>query len=221
MVKIAENKKKLYKSISVVTLSLCLILIFLQYFRHNMVPVVMNTCEAQVRAIGINSINNAASTVITEDLDYDDLFSLVADDSNQITMIQARSPRINRLAREIARLTQYNLESNGTEEVSIAIGTLTGMTLLIGLGPPVNITITPIGVAYCDFVSEFISAGINQTIHKIYIDVYVKIDVALPIDDLSVTVKSEILICENLIVGKVPDTYLTVGRFVEGLNLVP
>lgn len=221
MVKKAEKRTRLFKTLAIVVLSVVIFTIFLFFFRHNMVPVVMNTCEAKVRAIGINSINNAASIIITDDLDYDELFSVILDDDNQISMIQARSPKINRLAREMARLTQYNLESVESEEVSIAIGTLTGMTLLIGLGPPVNITINPIGVAYCDFVSEFISAGINQTIHKIYIDVYVKIDVALPIDDLSVTVKSEILICENLIVGKVPDTYLTMGRIVEGLNLVP
>ncbi|MEG2457010.1 MAG: sporulation protein YunB, partial [Clostridia bacterium] len=191
------------------------------YFRGNMVPVVLDTCEAQVHALGINAINNAASIIITEDLTYDELFEIQKNNNGDVVLIQARSPKINRIARELARLTQLNLESIDDEMVSIAIGTFSGVTLLIGIGPMINITIEPIGVANCDFVSEFITAGINQTIHKIYIDIIVDIEVALPLDDLSISVKSEILICENLIVGKVPDTYLNIGKTIEGLNLVP
>ena len=185
-----------------------------------MVPVILDTCTAQVHALGINSINNAASTVITEDLNYEDLFEIEKNSAGDIISIQARSPKINRLARELARLTQHNLESIEDEVISIAIGTFTGITLLIGVGPAINIPIKPIGVANCTFVSEFITAGINQILHKIYINIKVDIEVALPIYDLIVNVVSEILICENLIVGKVPETYLNLGSSSNGINLV-
>ena len=69
--------------------------------------------------------------------------------------------------------------------------------------------------------TEFQSAGINQTIHKIYVIVLLSVTVALPASEISVETQSEILVCENLIVGKVPNTYLGVNKISSGYNLVP
>ena len=63
-------------------------------------------------------------------------------------------------------------------------------------------------MANCDFVSYFQSAGINQTLHKIYIDVYADVSIVTPIDQPTIQVKAEVLVCENLIVGKILDSYL-------------
>ncbi|MBR2333972.1 MAG: sporulation protein YunB [Clostridia bacterium] len=79
----------------------------------------------------------------------------------------------------------------------------------------------PIGTANCDFVSSFVSAGINQTVHRIYIDVYADINVITPIADPTISVKAEVLVCENLIVGKIPDTYLTMGNAIDIFDLSP
>lgn len=171
--------------------------------------------------MAINAVNNAASTVITEDISYNELFDIQKDNDGNIVLIQAKSIKINRIARDLALMTQKNLESVEENEIGVPIGTLSGVTMFIGMGPQIKIKIVPIGVANCDFVSEFVSAGINQTVHKIYIDIDVTIMVALPIADITVKNKSEILVCENMIIGKVPNTYLEMGRITEGINLVP
>ena len=136
-------------------------------------------------------------------------------------MIQANSPKINSIARQIANLAQANLDDLGVQNLDIALGTFTGLALLTGFGPNVSIKIMPIGTANCDFVSTFISAGINQTIHRIYIDVYADINVITTIADPTICVKAEILVCENVIVGKIPDTYLMLGNAGEILDLSP
>ena len=74
-------------------------------------------------------------------------------------------------------------------------------------------------MANCDFVSFFQSAGINQTLHKIYIDVYADVSIVTPIDQPTIQVKAEILVCENLIVGKIPQTYLNLYDSSSLLNL--
>ncbi len=191
------------------------------YFRKNMVPVFVSTCNAEVQAVAINAVNNAASTVITEDISYEELFDIQKDNEGNIVLIQAKSIKINRIARDLALMTQKNLESVEENEIGVPVGTLSGVTMFIGMGPQVKIKIEPIGVANCDFVSEFVAAGINQTVHKIYIDIDVTIMVALPIADITVKTKSEILVCENLLIGRVPTTYLETGRITEGINLVP
>ncbi|MCM1394039.1 MAG: sporulation protein YunB [[Eubacterium] siraeum] len=191
------------------------------YFRNNVVPTVMDSSIAQVRAIATNAVNLAATTVINGGLTYDELFEVKYDNNGKITMIQANSPRINTIAREIANLAQANLDDLGVQEISIAVGTFTGFALLTGFGPDVTIKIVPIGAANCDFVSCFQSAGINQTLHKIYIDVYADVSIITPIDEPTVQVKAEILVCENVIVGEIPDTYLNMTDISDMLDLSP
>lgn len=218
--------KKLFskKALRVTTAILLLVLSFIicaTYFRNNIVPIVIESSEAQVRAIGTNAVNLAATTVLQENITYADLFTIVKNEKGEIEMIQANSPRINSIARQIANLAQANLDDLGVQNLDIALGTFTGLALLTGFGPNVSIKIMPIGTANCDFVSTFISAGINQTIHRIYIDVYADIDVITPIADPTICVKAEVLVCENVIIGKIPDTYLMVGNSGEIYNLSP
>ena len=177
------------------------------YFRNNIVPTVMGSAIAEVRAMCTNSVNLAVTAVVGGGLEYDDLFRVVKNEEGDIEMVQANSPEINMIAREIANLAQANLDELGLKEISIPIGTFTGLALLMGLGPDVTISVMPIGSALCDFVSYFTSAGINQTLHKIYIDVHATINIVTPIDEPTITVKAEVLVAENLIVGNVPQFY--------------
>ena len=177
------------------------------YFRSNIVPTVMGSAVAEVRAMCTETINSAVTAVVGGGVEYDDLFSVVRDDAGNIEMVQANSPEINMVAREIAGLAQANLDALDLKEISIPIGTFTGLALLTGLGPDVTISVMPIGSALCDFVSYFIAAGINQTLHKIYIDVHAEISIITPLDEPTITVKAEVLVAENLIVGEVPEFY--------------
>ena len=192
------------------------------YFRSNIVPTVMGSAVAEVRAMCTETINSAVTAVGGGGVEYDDLFSVVRDDAGNIEMVQANSPEINMVAREIAGLAQANLDALDLKEISIPIGTFTGLALLTGLGPDVTISVMPIGSALCDFVSYFIAAGINQTLHKIYIDVHAEINIITPLDEPTITVKAEVLVAENLIVGEVPEFYFG-GSMLNGgyLDLTP
>ena len=192
------------------------------YFRSNIVPTVMGSAVAEVRAMCTETINSAVTAVVGGGVEYDDLFSVVRDDAGNIEMVQANSPEINMVAREIANLAQANLDALDLKEISIPIGTFTGLALLTGLGPDVTISVMPIGSALCDFVSYFVAAGINQTLHKIYIDVHAEISIITPLDEPTITVKAEVLVAENLIVGEVPEFYFG-GSMLNGgyLDLTP
>ena len=201
-------KPKLFRVVIAIAVFLAIFIFCTVYFRSNIVPTVMDSSVAQMRAVTTNAVNLAATSVLSGGLTYDMLFDIVKDGEGNIAMIKANSPEINKIARQIANLAQANLDSLGTQEIQISAGTFTGLALLMGFGPDVTIKITPIGMANCDFVSYFQSAGIDQTLHKIYIDVYADLSIVTPIDQPTIQVKAEVLVCENLIVGKIPDSYL-------------
>lgn len=209
-------KPKLFRVIIAILIFVSVFIFCTVYFRSNIVPTVMDSSVAQMRAITTNAVNLAATSVLSAGLTYDQLFEVVKDSEGKISMIKANSPEINKVARQIANLAQANLDSLGTQELQIPAGTFTGLALLMGFGPDVTIKISPIGTANCDFVSFFQSAGINQTLHKIYIDVYADVSIVTPIDQPTIQVKAEVLVCENLIVGEIPDTYLSL-KDISGL----
>ena len=55
-------------------------------------------------------------------------------------------------------------------------------------------------------------AGINQTRHQLLLSVQVDADVLLPWEIRSVRIEVPVLVAENVIVGRVPQTYITSGN---------
>ena len=217
-----DIKPRIFRIAVALTIFLAAFIFCTVYFRNNIVPTVMGSAVAEVRAICTNSVNLAVTTVVGGGLKYDDLFTVVKDSNGDVSMVQANSPEINLISREIANLAQANLDALGSQEISVPAGTFTGLALLMGMGPEVTISVIPIGSALCDFVSYFTSAGINQTLHKIYINVHAVISIVTPIDEPTITVTAEVLVAENLIVGDVPQFYF--GNSVQNggfMDLTP
>ncbi len=67
--------------------------------------------------------------------------------------------------------------------------------------------------------SEFESTGINQTIHRIYLDVKCKVSILTPYNVVEETITNEVVLIENIIVGLVPSTYYNLEG-MEKSNLV-
>ena len=66
--------------------------------------------------------------------------------------------------------------------MKLLFGSFTGFKLLAGKGPGVKITISSIGSVETDLKSEFISQGINQTLHRVYLQVKCYVSILTPFD---------------------------------------
>ena len=86
-------------------------------------------------------------------------------------------------------------------------GSFTGFKLLSGKGPGVPIRISSIGNVETDLRSEFTSQGINQTLHRVYLQVGCEVRILTPYEDITEKIKNQVLIAENVIVGRIPNTY--------------
>lgn len=93
-------------------------------------------------------------------------------------------------------------------------GSFTGFKLLSGKGPGVPIRISSIGNVETDLRSEFTSQGINQTLHRVYLQIECQVSILTPYDDITEKIKNQVLIAENVIVGKIPNTYYN----IEGID---
>lgn len=194
---------------------------FACYVQFLVTPLMVETCNASVKVSATKCINYAIAEAMSQNLSYDDLINIVTDSSGKISMIQANSVKINTLSKLINRVTLSQLSQFSESVLQIPLGAFSGIAVFAGLGPKVSIEIFPYGDVSCTFLSDFTSAGINQTIHKIYLSVNTKIRVVLPLKTVTVQNSGQVVLCESLIVGDIPEVYLQSGKLNEMLNLVP
>lgn len=140
---------------------------------------------------------------------------------NGVYLLQANSSRLNVVAANCADLAQERIMELGEQGISIPIGTISGVPLFSGIGPKITLKFTPAGAVQSSFESTFSSAGINQTLHRITLELHATIRIILPGQSHTVEVVAEAPIAENVIVGSVPDAYTNVANEEDLLNLVP
>ena len=82
------------------------------------------------------------------------------------------------------------------------------------MGPDIEMKMLIDGSVETDLKSEFKEAGINQTLHRIYLEVRCNVNILTPYDVVNETIVNQVLLIEGLIVGNIPDAYYN----LEGLN---
>lgn len=191
------------------------------YCRFLAVPIVIRNTETQIKSYATKSINYAIADTMNQNISYGDLVNIVKDKNENVSYIEANSVRINLLSKSMSKVVMSNFLEFAKRPIKIAIGSFSGISILSGVGPKVAFEISPFGEVLCSFSSNFESAGINQTYHKLYLIISIKIYVVFPFRKLQVSSESEVLLCETLIIGKIPEVYLNSGSLTEMLNLVP
>ena len=218
-VKILNIVKQKY-FIFLFVLLLVVVLLFI-YFIDVVNPLIINSSEVKVKSLTLKAINSAISDVMAESVLYNDLVSIVTDDNGKIVMLNANSIMINKLSKELVKASQVKLNEIGDAGLAIPLGNFTGISLFIGIGPNVKIKLIPIGSIHCSFESKFDTSGINQTHHRIYVNVEASVNMILPIKSIRVQSVSQVLISESIIVGEVPNTYLYSNSMQDMLDLIP
>jgi len=159
-------------------------------------------CQVAVSRI----IDDAVSDGITL-YEYSDLIRIVRDGEGGIASIESDMANINLLKAKATQLINDGLLTIAESEVYIPLGTVLGIDALYGRGPAIPVKLSPMGFANVNLVSDFSSAGINQTLHRIILTVSAEVSAVIPGYTTSVPVQTEFIIAETVIVGKIPESY--------------
>ena len=205
---------------------ICLVLVLLAaggmlwYVNASIRPVLEGLASARVESASARAMNEAILEVLSTDA-AGELLSAQASQEGHISLLTADAGKLNLLAADAAAAAQRRIQDLGEQGVSVALGTLSGIPLLSGLGPRLSFRFTPVGMVQSSFHSEFRSAGINQTLHRITLQLTGTVRLVLPGRSYTVTVMDLAPISENVIVGDVPDAYTHVADRDDLLNLIP
>jgi len=173
---------------------------------------VYNTVDNELEIIAQSSMDNAVIDVL-EDIatDYDDLVIAQTSENSKITSLKTDSKKINMLKAEISNAITENIRQSKRVSVSVPVGAFTGLVLLSSIGPEMPVKLRMDGSCTTTIESEFTAAGINQTVHHIYL--YVEADVSLtcPIIAHETTIISKYELCQTVIVGSTPNMFANIG----------
>ena len=213
-----RTHKRLIKPLILLVVFFC---ISIWYYMLVLVPIIKTYCTAKINSITEQALNVAVSNVINTTINYDNIMAINYNQSGEINYITANQYMINTITREIIKDANERIKVIDDEYMYIPIGTLTGIALFNGRGRPIKLSATPVGIIGSSFDSTFINVGINNTLHKIYLTINAHVDMNLPIKKQSINVNQQVLLCESVIVGKVPNLYFNNGMSDKVLNLVP
>ena len=166
--------------------------------------------------LAVTRVSNAVNRIISEavdeaiqsgDIRYNQLISFEKDNDGRITAVHSNMAVCNKLQTEILDLILTRVGQVSARELSIPIGSLTGSALLAGRGPRISVRMESVGTSSAWFENEFLSAGINQTNHRIILHIDVSVAILLPGFTTATKVTNAVTVAETIIVGSVPDTY--------------
>ncbi len=159
-----------------------------------------------------NSLSNVLDGTVNSMVDelgvrYEDMVDIVKNKDGTIAAITLNSTYINAYKTEISDGCSDRLGDFTETTVPIPLGSLIGGSFFNGKGFCINVDATIYGFAVTDVVSEFESAGINQTRHIIYLNVQASAHAYMGLCQLNETVDETIILVETIIVGQVPQSY--------------
>lgn len=177
--------------------------------------IIINSYANNRAKIISNSVINSTVANYLDNLDvtYSDIVKINNNENGSVKSVEFDTITITKIKSKLISEIQENISKHENLVLSVPIGTLTGSRLLNNRGPNINMGFKISSAVYTDIKSQFISAGINQTLHKITLKVCSEIYFVMPWYRTNGNFETEYTIAETVIVGEVPDAYTNVIEY--------
>lgn len=195
------------------------VIIILWSFWKTAYPVFKTTCETAAASKGNKIINDEVNKVM-KDYSYNSLIRIEKDTSGKISFIEADSSKINDIVSKIISNIQKEFDQIPRINVFINMGAVSGISVLKNWNPKFELELESAGNLNANVKTEFKSVGINQTQHKVFLEIDARVGILTPFDTFGKDIHSDVLLTEAIIVGEVPDSYYDLDgvQDLEGLQ---
>lgn len=195
---------------------LVLFLALFLMFRSRYRDIIRELAETQVKNTTSDLTNDAIAKQIADGIiQYDRIVFFEKDLEGRITALKTNMSEVNRLKTDILNIINDEILALDTSDIGIPLGSLFFPEIFSGKGPAIPVHILSIRNSDAAFSSNFVQAGINQTLHQLTMVVSVDVAVLVLGQTGSFTITSEVVVAETVIVGDVPNTFLQTGGTYE------
>ena len=204
-----KNKKRKIKFF--VFLSLFFIEAGYLYYSSN--KILMNTGAAMYEGVLSSASYYAISEALKESESFNDLIDIEYKSDGNVSSIILSSYKFNAITSLIADKVCVYLDEDLKKGVPVHIGAFTGLNMFAGMGKTFNMPLITVNSVKCEMISEFTSAGINQTRHALYVAVIPDVYVVTRFKTQKLEDSIKLLVYDNLICGSIPEFYMTGGVY--------
>ena len=205
----SRRRLKAYIIIAIIIITLFLIIALVEgRIRRNIVEI----SEYRTKSIINHAVSKAVNENFYDNINYEEIVIINRGENDRINSIQTDIVKLNRIYADLSLDIQDRLLDLRDERISIPLGTVFGDSLFAASGPKINVKVIPTGSVETDCKSEFVSAGINQTRHRIYLEVKTCVGIVVPLMDKKTEITTRIPVAETVIIGDVPEFYIDSGK---------
>jgi sporulation protein YunB len=191
------------------------------YLDGNLTRVVLSLADARARSLAVQILNASVEETLASGVEYGQLMHVSTGADGNVRLIQANTVEMNRLASHVTLLAQKKLEELEDQSISVPLGSALGLTIFAGSGPRIRVQILPVGAVIPRFDTEFQTAGINQTRHKLLLTLTATVRLVIPTGAAVMEATTQMAVAESIIVGQVPQSFVDLNGDSEMLDLIP
>jgi len=178
---------------------------------YKMHPVIMTHAVSIAETLMLNSANEAVINILqNENITYSDIVRLSHNPDGYVTSLEIDIYEVNylksRISNEVARI----ISSKEHYDLGIPLGTFFDSDFTNGFGPKIKFKMQVTTTAFVDFGQKFESAGINQVLHIITVDIKIKGNLIIAGYNKSIETTTSAIAAQTVIVGKSPDAFTNV-----------
>lgn len=207
-----KQKRKIKRRLLIITF---VIFIFLIYIYFSSTSLVINAAGSRFNSVMSNCSYYAVAKCIDENIDISDVCEISKDKDGNVVFIGTNVMLADFLCYKMS-LNGYDfIKKEVAKGFDVPIGAWSGVRLFSGLGRTVNVKFVTVVSVQCDLKRTFTSAGINQTRQVLSAVMHTDVDFFLFSRSRRYSGDVEVVLYDNLIVGKVPEVYLNTETIVN------
>lgn len=204
-----RRKRNFKKKILAFSLIISLTLGIVAYYL--MQPVILRYATSVAETIMLNCANKAIVNVFEKgEISYKDIVKLTENSEGYVTSLEIDVLQINSLKSKISNEMARLIETKERYSVAIPLGSFFGNSYTNGFGPDVCLKMQITTTCFVDFSHEFKSAGINQVLHIVNVDIDITGSFVVMGYNRNINASTTAIAAQTVIVGKSPDAFTNV-----------
>ena len=170
-------------------------------------PTVQTRLIYQAKTYAVAALEETVRQELEQmDLSYGRLVR-VSREKGRVVSLETDTVLLNQIKSRITQATVRKMEKLSDYRLTVPLGSVSGIDLFSGKGPKVRFLLQPQTAVESQILQQFHSAGVNQTQHRIYLQLNVEIEAVIPGFSAKTSVQTQVELAQTVIVGEVPQFY--------------
>ena len=194
-----------------ITAVLLAVSVILSIVFYKMRPVILRYAESAAETLLLDASNKAILDILCEqNVSYNDIVTLSREESGRVTSLETDIVKVNSLKSLISNRLSEIIAGKEYYDLNIPLGTFFSSVYTSGYGPKIHFKMQLTATARVNFSHEFKSAGINQVLHIVMVDMNISGSLVITGYSGGISVSNSAMAAQTIIVGTTPDAFTNV-----------